>query len=204
MVLSLMSGFGFPPPDGDQLFVYQLPEPNPGDQSGFVTGIHMNGGAWNGGNGDDYSSQKPSGLADNEVVRFNTEVDNAKYDCTPNLGDGGTLQAAITNDNGGGTLIADGSNNWQESNNYINLLPACIFCCGNTAPEAAPVLSGPSFVAPDEIFQIDITGTLGSGASWELYTAGCGRGSSSNDDEFKFYHHRSFDGTNHNLFYPDF
>ena len=161
--------------DGDQLFIYQSPEPNPGDQTGFVTGIHMNGGAWNGGNGDDLSSQKPSGLADNQVVRFNTEVDNAKYDCNPNIGAASVLQAAISNDNGSGGLILDGNNNWQENTNYIALQPLCTFCCGTTVPPT-PDISGPSTVATNEVFTINITGTLAPGEVWELYTAGCGSG----------------------------
>jgi len=161
--------------DGDQLFIYQTPEPNPGNQTGFVTGIHMNGGTWNGSNGDDYSSQKPSGLADNQVVRFNTEVDNVKYDCSPNVGAATVLQAAISNDNGSGGLITDASNNWQESNTYISLQPACSFCCGTTVPPT-PDISGPSTVATNEVFTINITGTLAPGEVWELYTAGCGAG----------------------------
>ena len=164
------------PTDGDQLFIYQLPEPNPGNQTAFVTGIHMNGGAWNGNNNDDYSSMQPTGLANNQVVRFNSEVDNAKYDCSPNLGSAATIQAAITNDNGAGGLIADGSNNWQESNNYINPIPVCSFCCGATAPIGPPVLSGPTAVNTNQVFTIDISGTLAGGAHWELYTAGCGVG----------------------------
>jgi hypothetical protein len=175
-------GIEFNPPvfpsfqDGDQLFIYQLPEPNPSDQSGFVTGIHMNGGAWNGDNSEDWNSQKPTGLADNQVVRFNTEVDNAKYDCTPNLGDAATLQAAITNDNGSGGLITDVNNNWQENNNPISMNPICRFCCGTTPPAAAPVISAPAAVNTNQVFTINITGSLAPGESWELYTAGCGVG----------------------------
>lgn len=167
---------GFPSfPEGDQLFIYQTPEPTPADQTGFVTGIHMNGGAWNGDNNNDQNSQKPSGLADNQVVRFITEVDNAKYDCTPNVGTSSVLQAAISNDNTMGGLIADGSNNWDESNSYRALQPACTFCCGTTVPPT-PDISGPSTVATNEVFTINITGTLAPGEVWELYTAGCGSG----------------------------
>src|SRR5688500_11518522 len=129
--------------DGDQLFIYQLPEPNPGNQTGFVSGIHMNGGAWNANNADDFSSQKPSGLADNQVVRFNTEVDNAKYDCSPSNGTASALQAAIENDNGAGGLITDISNNWAESTTRISLFPTCNFCCGSISTAAAPTISSP-------------------------------------------------------------
>ena len=169
--IELNGGF----PDGDQLFIYQLPEPNPANQSGFVTGIHMNGGAWNGGNGDDQSSQKPSGLANNQVVRFNTEVDNAKYNCSIISGSGAEIQAAIENDNGIGGLISDNVNNWTESNAYINLFPTCSFCCG--AVPAIPVLSSLNEVLTNQVFTITVTGTLAPGESWELYTAGCGVGS---------------------------
>ncbi len=167
---------GFGCPEGDQLFIYQLPEPNPGDQSGFISGIHMNGGAWNGDNSNESNSQKPSGLADNQVVRFNTERDNANYDCSPNVGDATTLQAAITNDNGSGGLVADGSNNWAENDNNINLAPPCKFCCGTTPPAAAPVISAPAGVSTNQVFTITITGSLAPGETWELYTAGCGVG----------------------------
>jgi hypothetical protein len=168
-------GTSFPFPDGDQLFIYQSPEPNPANQSAFVTGIQMNG-PWNTGNGDDYSSAKPSGLADNQVVRFNTEVDNAKYNCAVVTGSSSALQAAIENDNGGGTLISDASNNWVESNTYLNLFPACNFCCGSTPPTGAPVITAPSVVSLGEVFIINISGTLGGGAVWELYLDGCGIG----------------------------
>ncbi len=167
---------GFPFPDGDQLFIYQLPEPNPGNQTAFVTGIHMNGGAWNGNNSDDYSSMQPTGLLNNQVVRFNTEVDNAKYDCSPNTASATTLQAAITNDNGSGGLVADGSNNWAESNTFIDLFPACNFCCGTIPPVVAPVITAPYAANTNQVFTINITGTLAAGEQWELYTAGCGIG----------------------------
>jgi hypothetical protein len=166
---------GFGCPEGDQLFIYQLPEPNPGNQTGFVTGIHMNGGAWNGDNLSESNSQKPSGLANNEVVRFNTERDNAKYDCSPNVGAATVLQAAISNDNGSGGLIADASNNWDESDNFISVLPACTFCCGTTAPPT-PSITGPNQVGTNQVFTINISGTLAPGEVWELYTAGCGSG----------------------------
>lgn len=170
-------GGAFPFPDGDQLFVYQLPEPSVSDQIGFVTGIHMNGGAWNANNADDYSSQKPSGLADNQVVRFNAEVDNAKYDCSPSTGTATALQAAIENDNGAGGLIADNTNNWQETNTYTDLFPTCNFCCGSTPPAAAPSISSDECdVAQGGEIIINITGTLAGGEVWELYTGGCGEG----------------------------
>lgn len=119
----------------------------------------MNNASWQGGNGDDYSSQKPSGLNENQLVRFTGDPDNVKYDCSPNLGTSSVLQAAITNDNGMGGLIADGSNNWQESNNYIALQPACKFCCGTTPPAAAPVISAPGAVITNQVFTITITGS---------------------------------------------
>src|SRR5688572_19889690 len=89
-------GLGFDP-DGDQLFIYQLPEPNPSDQSSFITAIHMNSfnGAWNGDNDSDPNSEKPSALSNNQVVRFSAEYDNAKYDCSPNSGLASTLQGYI-------------------------------------------------------------------------------------------------------------
>jgi hypothetical protein len=162
--------------DGDQLFIYQLPEPSISNQTSFVTGIHMNGGAWNGDNGSDQNSQKPTSLADNQVVRFNTEVDNAKYDCTPNVGSSATLQAAIENDNGSGGLIFDFSNNWAEGDGFINPQPVCKFCCGTTPPEPAPVLSGLNTAQTNQVFTINIEGTLAPGEMWELYTEGCGVG----------------------------
>ena len=167
----------FPSPaDGDQLFIYQLPEPNPGNQTAFVTGIHMNGGAWNASNADDYSSQQPTGLTNTQVVRFNTEVDNAKYDCSPVTGTSLALQAAIENDNGVGGLISDAANNWNESNNFQSLLPSCHFCCGATAPASAPIILSPPSAFTNQVFTIIINGTLAGGASWELYSAGCGVG----------------------------
>lgn len=162
--------------DGDQLFIYQLPEPNPSNQSGFITGIHMNGGAWNAGNGDDFSSQKPSGLANSQVVRFNVEYDNAKYDCSPNEGSTSTLLAAISNDNGAGGLKSDGSNNWQESNNWIDMYEGCSFCCGTSTPPL-PELIAPPQVVPNQQFTIQINGTLSPGESWQLFEHGCGNGS---------------------------
>lgn len=161
--------------DGDQIFIYQSPEPNPGNQSSFVAGIHMNGGAWNANNGDDYSSQQPSGLPNNAIIRFNSEVDNAIYDCTPSSGSSAILQAAITNDNGAGGLIADNANNWAENNNWINLSSMCSFCCGTPNPPF-PNLTAPEQVANSEVFTITIDGVLASGEVWELYTTGCGFG----------------------------
>jgi hypothetical protein len=36
----------------------------------------------NGAVDTDEESELPTGLAANDIVRFNTEYDNAKYDCT--------------------------------------------------------------------------------------------------------------------------
>ena len=162
-------------PTGDQLSIYQLPEPTAANQTSFVTMIQMDNSYMAPLDNND-ESQMPTGLAANTVVRFNNEVDNAKYDCSPNTGSATTLRTAITNDNGAGGLIVDGSNNWDESNNYISLFPACNFCCGTTPPAGPPVLSGPTAVNTNQVFTINITGTLASGAHWELYTAGCGEG----------------------------
>ena len=43
-------------------------------------------GTWSGWSTSDDNSAKPNGLNNDEVVLFNTEVDNAKYDCQPNSG----------------------------------------------------------------------------------------------------------------------
>ena len=160
---------------GDQLFIYQLPEPTLGNQGSFVCMIQMDNDLTVPVNTDD-ESQIPTGLAANTVVRFNTEVDNAKYDCSPVTGSATTLQTAITNDNGSGGLIADGSNNWAESNTYISLFPVCSFCCGSTPPVIAPVITAPCEATYNETITINITGTLGGGQVWELYTDGCGIG----------------------------
>ncbi len=163
-------------PSGDQLFIYQLPEPTTGNQGSFVTMIQMDNNL-SGAVDTDEESQLPSGLPANTIVRFNSESDNAKYDCSPTTGTAAVLQVAISNDNGAGGLISDASNNWAEANTaYLNLFPACNFCCGSTPPAPAPVIDAPSGVSINQVFTITISGTLPMGAFWELYTAGCGIG----------------------------
>ncbi|MEP6646617.1 MAG: SdrD B-like domain-containing protein [Saprospiraceae bacterium] len=158
---------------GDQLFIYQTPTPIASNQSSFVTCIHMDGAFTNATTDD--NSAKPTALANNQVVRFNTEVDDAKYDCSPNTGSGTFLQSVITNDNGSGVLLGDAVNNWIESDDYLALYPPCFFCCG-TSPTIVS-LDAPGQVSPNQIFNITINGTLPSGFVWQLYTAGCGIGS---------------------------
>src|SRR5690606_27088233 len=70
--------------DGDQLFIYQEPTPTVGNQTSFVTMIQMDNNLF-GGVDQDSESQLPSGLALNQLVRFNQEYDAAKYDCSPNI-----------------------------------------------------------------------------------------------------------------------
>ena len=161
--------------NGDQLFIYQLPTPTSGSQGSFVAMMQMSNFYFAPLDNDNESQIPNSGLTADDVVRFNTEVDNAIYDCSPNVGTATVLQVAISNDNGSGGLIADGMNNWQESNNYISLIPACTFCCGTTAPPT-PSITGPNQVSTNQVFTINISGTLAPGEVWELYTAGCGSG----------------------------
>ncbi len=160
---------------GDQLSIYQLPEPTSGNQGSFVCMIQMDNNI-NGAVDTDEESELPTGLPVDAIVRFNNEYDNAKYDCTPYTATSSALKAAITNDNGAGGLKSDASNNWMEADaNTITPSP-CFFCCGNVPPAAAPVLDAPFVVSTNSIFTISITGTLAPGASWQLYTAGCGVG----------------------------
>ncbi len=161
--------------NGDQLFIYQLPTPTSGSQGTFVAMIQMSNFYFAPLDNDNESQIPNSGLSADDVVRFNTERDNAVYDCSPNLGLPATLQAAITNDNGSGGLKPDNNNNWTESDNFIVLLPACTFCCGTTAPPT-PSITGPNQVGTNQVFTINISGTLAPGEVWELYTAGCGSG----------------------------
>jgi hypothetical protein len=86
------------------------------------------------------------------------------------------LQLAINNDNGFGVLTNDASNNWNENNagGSIQIKPSCSFCCSSTG---FPLLSGPTEVNTNSTFTITISGTLASGSSWQLFTAGCGVGS---------------------------
>ncbi|MFZ1678536.1 MAG: SdrD B-like domain-containing protein [Saprospiraceae bacterium] len=159
--------------NGDQLIIYQLPEPIPANQASFVAMIQMDNNL-SGAVSTDEESEIPAGLTANDIVRFNGEFEDAKYDCTPNGGQPQGMQAAISNDDGVGGLKADATNNWAESNNVIGLnSPLCNFCCGL----GAPPLAAPSEVIPSQVFTIQITGTLTPGLSWELYTAGCGSGS---------------------------
>src|SRR5690606_31710539 len=122
----------------------------------------------------DSESQLPSGLALNQLVRFNQEYDAAKYDCSPNIDTPVNLRAAITNDNGSGGLKPDASNNWGESQNYLDYYAECTFCCGTASPPI-PQLSGPEQVLANSNFVINISGSLPSGEAWELYTE-CGIG----------------------------
>lgn len=157
---------------GDQLFIYQNPIPTSGNQDNFVTAIQMDGnGGWAGNATSDDNSAKPTGLEEYEVVVFNTEVDDAKYDCDPRMGTGDFLRSMITNENSAGFLRPDNANNWAESDNYISLATACNFCCSTLD------LSGPDIVSTNQVFTITIAGTLPPGESWQLYTAGCGVGS---------------------------
>ena len=160
--------------NGDQLTIYQLPQPTAADQSSFVCMIQMNNNNPPPINNDE-ESEIPTGLSANTVVRFNNELDNAKYDCDPNTGDAATLRAAIDNDNGSGGVIADNSNNWQETDNPISVLPICQFCCSTSVPPT-PSITAPNQVAINQVFTINISGSLAPGAVWELYTAGCGNG----------------------------
>ncbi len=161
-------------PAGDQLSIYQLPEPTAGSQGSFVCMIQMDNNLM-GAVDTDEESELPTGLGPNDIVRFNIEFDNAIYDCTPYFGAASVLLAAITNDNGVGGLKSDGSNNWVESQNALSL-NACFFCCGSTAPAAAPSLDAPFVVSTNSAFTITISGTLAPGASWQLFTAGCNMG----------------------------
>ncbi len=161
---------------GDQLSIYQLPEPTSGSQGSFVCMIQMDNNL-TGPVDTDEESELPTGLANNDIVRFNTEYDNAKYDCTPYVDTAPNLRTAITNDNGSGGLKSDATNNWIENDaNNITLGP-CFFCCGSTPPIAAPVLDAPAEVLTSQVFTITIAGTLAPGFVWQLYTAGCGSGS---------------------------
>ena len=158
---------------GDQLFIYQLPTPTAGNQGSFICMIQMNNDLF-GGVDTDEESVIPSGLADDEVVRFNSESDNAEYNCNVIIGTPATLQAAITNANASGGLLLDNENNWTESNFYLTL-NGCGMCCGIDAP----TLDAPSAVSVNEVFTIEINGSLANGEVWELYTTGCGVGTPS-------------------------
>ena len=162
---------------GDQLFIYQNPIPTAGNQANFITAIHMDGLWANNGATSDDNSALPNGLEENQVVAFdlfpnpNNERDNAKYDCDPRMGPGDVIRAAITNETTAGTLMPNGSNNWDENDNYISLATPCNFCCSTLD------LDGPIIVSTNQVFTITISGTLPPGESWQLYTSGCGVGS---------------------------
>src|SRR6187549_3253768 len=137
---------------GDQLFIYQNPEPNLSNQSSFVAAIHTDG-LWSVNNATDDESEKPStGLGDDDVIRFVTaDFDNVIYDCYPNLGTAATLQAEITNDNGG-ILKPDATNNWTESDAVLNP-KICNFCCSPGGTDFAPgdiMFTGYNSDAPDK------------------------------------------------------
>jgi hypothetical protein len=148
---------------GDQLFIYQSPEPNLSNQSSFVAAIHTDG-LWSFNNATDDESEKPStGLGDDDVVRFITaDFDNVIYDCYPNIGTAATLQAAITNDAGGGTLKPDALNNWTESDNVLSL-SICDFCCNPGGTDFAPgeiMFTGYNSDAPDNFSIVLLTDVL--------------------------------------------
>ncbi|HXR82111.1 MAG TPA: vWA domain-containing protein, partial [Saprospiraceae bacterium] len=150
-----------------------------GNQASFVTAISMDvvgGNPWAANATTDWNSALPNGLNVAQVVGFNTEYDNAKYDCSPFSGTSLELQLAINNDNGFGVLTLDGSNNWNENNTggSIQIKPSCSFCCSSTG---FPNLSGPSMANTNSSISISISGTLPMGESWQLFTAGCGVGS---------------------------
>ncbi|MDQ3015617.1 MAG: VWA domain-containing protein, partial [Bacteroidota bacterium] len=159
---------------GDQIFIYQEPEPTPAVQGSFVAAIQYNGTGWNGDNDTDANSEKPTAFTDGQVVRFSLELDNAKYDCDPRNGLPSFLRSVITNDNGAGGNFSNLLNNWQEDDNNINLAVPCDFCCGATA--TFPVLDAPNQVNTNSTFTITIIGSLTPGFTWQLYTAGCGSG----------------------------
>jgi len=160
--------------NGDQLIIYQSPEPTAGNQLSFVSMIQMDNTNNPAVNTDD-QSQLPAGLTADDIVRFVAagEYEDAKYDCTPNAGQPDGMRAAISNDDGVGGLKPDATNNWVEQNTVLSLTAPCSFCCGS----GAPPLSALNEVLPLQVFTITITGTLPPGASWQLYTAGCGVGS---------------------------
>jgi hypothetical protein len=155
---------------GDQLFIYQNPEPNSSNQSSFVTAIQMDG-AWTMNNATDDESEKPAtGLGDDDVVRFNTETDDAKYDCTPSGDTGSNLQAAISNDAGGGNLKPDALNNWTESDAILDLTATCIFCCGSCLipPGTVMVDSGSYIINMGKLPQTEANAIKPYGLIYEL------------------------------------
>ena len=155
---------------GDQIFAYESPTPTTGNESAFVAAIQMNGNWDNdvGGGNANNESERPStfnGSGSAYAIVFNNEYDNAKYDCSTNSGSAATIINALDNDS-----------NWDVSNSSsnIDLEEFCNFCCGS--PESI-TLSGPSSVDANSTFTLFVTGTLGSGESWQLYTGSCNSGS---------------------------
>src|SRR5690606_34841713 len=110
-------------PEGDQLFIYQLPTPTAARQSSFVSMIQMDTN-YSAPLNSNSVSEIPHSLSIALIVRFNTEVYNADYNCSYVQCESGAHQAAISNENGYGQLLPDNAHRWTESNTMVVLNPA--------------------------------------------------------------------------------
>src|SRR5262245_26905722 len=67
---------------GDQVFVFQGPEPTAGNESGLLDGLQMNG-PWDDDAASTNASARPASLIEGvAALAIDPEVDNARYDCS--------------------------------------------------------------------------------------------------------------------------
>jgi hypothetical protein len=123
---------------GDQIFVFQGPEPTATDESSFITGFQMNG-PWDADATSANASARPASLTDGvNAVAIDPEVDNARYDCSLVSGSRAALAAALH----------DGTRWSRDDVNPFDLTATCGFACDASAtptpgPAATPTPTTP-------------------------------------------------------------
>jgi Secretion system C-terminal sorting domain len=155
---------------GDQILAYDPANmPSPGDESGFVAGIHMNG-AWDADATSTNTSAKPTVFTDGvNSISISPEVDNAQYNCTITTGDPTTVLApAIWN-----------NTNWNTDDATAYTAPApCSLSCGPPPPCNDPTVPAATIINPTvcigDSVMITISGTLNDATMWVVYTDSCG------------------------------
>ena len=164
---------------GDQIFAYQG-SPTSGNQTGFITGLHMEGN-WQTNPSGSNESAKPTIFTNFEngtggypvSLAISPEVDNGKYNCS--ILTAGTKEQPSTAIN---TYTANGSNwNVSDSPAGINLSAFCGFSCNVscvTDPDVPTLSLSSGPYCPGANVTITVTGNLNEALEWTLYTGSCG------------------------------
>ncbi len=154
---------------GDQILAYDPANmPSPGDETGFVAAIHMNG-VWDADATSTNTSAKPTVFTDGvNSISITPEVDNAQYNCSVTSGNAATVLApAIWN-------LA----NWNTDNTTAYTAPApctlsCIALPCNDPTVPVVTIINPTVCDGDSVM-LNISGTLNDATAWTVYTGSCG------------------------------